>query len=178
MRRIRTQIDPPSALLSTETSVRTPTLNEAVLSALDAGRNYLLSIQHADGHWVGELQGDTILETEYVLLRYFMGWLDSDRLRKLSNFVRQSQRPEGGWAIYPGGPAEVSASVKAYLILKLAGLSPDEPEMVRAREAILALGGVTACNTFTKIYLTNFGQYDWDGTPVVPPELALRPSGV
>jgi squalene-hopene/tetraprenyl-beta-curcumene cyclase len=46
---------------------------------------------------------------------------------------------------------------------------------VRARDAILAHGGVTACNTFTKIYLAIFGQYDWDGTPVVPPELALLP---
>src|SRR6185436_1731642 len=70
---------------------------------------------------------------------------------------------------------EVSASVKAYLVLKLAGLPVEHPEMVRAREAILAAGGVTACNTFTKIYLCLFGQYDWDGAPIVPPELALLP---
>ena len=104
-----------------------------------------------------------------------MGRPDEDRLRKLAAHLRKMQRPDGGWAIYPGGPAEVSSSVKAYLALKLAGLTADHPEMVKAREAILAQGGVTACNTFTKIYLAVFGQYDWDGTPVVPPELALLP---
>ena len=35
--------------------------------------------------------------------------------------------------------------------------------MRRARRAILAQGGVTRCNTFTKLYLSMFGQYDWHG---------------
>ena len=151
-------------------------IQDPVLSALEAGRRYLLSIQKEDGHWVGELEGDTILESEYVLLRRFMGCLDEDRLRKLAGYLRKVQRPEGGWAIYPGGPAEVSSSVKAYLVLKLSGLTEGHPEMQRARTAILNAGGVTACNTFTKIYLSVFGQYDWDGTPVVPPELILLPN--
>jgi squalene-hopene/tetraprenyl-beta-curcumene cyclase len=145
------------------------------MEALEAGRNHLLSLQQPDGHWVGELEGDTILESEYALLRAFMGCLDADRLRKLANYLRKTQRPEGGWAVFPGGPVEVSSSVKAYLVLKLAGLEADHPEMLRAREAILEAGGVTACNTFTKIYLSIFGQYDWDGAPVVPPELILLP---
>lgn len=147
----------------------------AVLAALEAGRGYLLSIQQDDGHWVGELEGDTILESEYILLRYFMGCLDPERLRKLANYIRKVQRPEGGWSIYPGGGVEVSSSVKAYLVLKLAGLDAEHPEMVKARKAIMARGGVTACNTFTKIYLCIFGQYDWDGAPVVPPEIVLLP---
>ncbi len=121
------------------------------LPALERGRQYLLSLQRGDGHWVGELEGDTILETEYVLLRQFMGCLDEDRLRKLANHVRGQQLTTGGWSLYPGGPPDVSSSVKAYLTLKLAGVSRDHEEMVRAREAILGLGGVTAANTFTKI---------------------------
>jgi squalene-hopene/tetraprenyl-beta-curcumene cyclase len=171
----RSQSKAPSPTLSTQSSTSTRSFRSDILAALDAGRNYLLSIQQQDGHWVGELEGDTILESEYALLLYFMGDPDPDRLRKLTNYVRKHQRPEGGWAVYPGGPAEVSASVKAYLVLKLSGLSTDHPEMVKAREAILAGGGITRCNSFTKIYLSIFGLYDWDGTPVVPPELILLP---
>lgn len=171
MRRNQPQTQTP--VLSSPPAV---TLDEAILKSIDAGRDYLFSIQQPDGHWVGELEGDTILESEYVLLLHFMDRLDPDRLRKLANYIRKVQRPEGGWAIYPGGPVEVSSSVKAYLVLKWAGVPADDPEMVRAREAILAAGGVTACNTFTKIYLAIFGLYDWDGCPVVPPELALLPS--
>ena len=62
------------------------------------------------------------------------------------------QRPDGGWAIYPGGPCEVSASVKAYFALKLLGVSPDDPAMRRARQAILAAVGrrrATASRGFT-----------------------------
>lgn len=146
-----------------------------VLAAIEASRRHLLGIQRPDGHWVGELEGDTILESEYVLLRYFLGNLDESRLNGLAAYLRASQRPEGGWAIYAGGPVEVSSSVKAYVALRLAGLEPGHPEMRKAREAILAAGGVTRCNTFTKIYLSIFGLYDWDGTPVVPPELMLLP---
>lgn len=176
MRRIRTEKETPSPVLQNQSTTISQTLQEAVLNTLDRGRGFLLSIQQADGHWVGELEGDTILESEYALLRYFMGWLDDARLQKLAAYLRQTQRPDGGWAMYPGGHVEVSASVKAYVVLKLSGLSPDHPEMVSARRAILEHGGVTSCNTFTKIYLAIFGLYDWDGTPVVPAELILLPS--
>lgn len=176
MRRTAAQTSPRSAFLNPPQTLTAPTSRQTVLAALEAGRAYLFSIQRPDGHWVGELQGDTILESEYVLLRHFMGNLDPDRLRKLAQYLRAEQRPEGGWSIYPGGPVEVSSSVKAYLALKLAGLPADHPEMVRACTAIRAAGGVTACNTFTKIYLSIFGQYDWDGCPVVPPELILLPN--
>src|SRR5262245_44288362 len=98
------------------------------IRALDRGIQHLLEVRRPDGHWVGELEGDTILESEYVLLRHFMGCLDDARLAKLANYMRQQQRPEGGWALYPGGPADVSSSVKAYLALRLAGLDADHPE--------------------------------------------------
>ncbi len=45
-----------------------------------------------------------------------------------------------------------------------------------AREWILANGGVTECNTFTKIYLCFMGQYDYDAVPAIPPEIVLAPS--
>jgi squalene-hopene/tetraprenyl-beta-curcumene cyclase len=174
---------------------RTPA-SEALLTAIRRARECLLELQQADGHWVGELEGDTILESEYVLLLQFMesyagaegnasgagsaarragAWIDPDRLHGLANRLRAKQLPGGGWAIYPGGPAEIGASVKAYFALKLAGVRPDEPDMVRAREVIHSQGGPARANTFTKIYLALFGQYPWRGTPAIPPEIALLP---
>ncbi len=46
----------------------------------------------------------------------------------------------------------------------------------RARKRILELGGVTEVNTFTKIYLCFFGQYDYDAVPAIPPEIVLFPN--
>ncbi len=143
--------------------------------AIEAAQQYLFSIQKDDGHWVGELEGDTILESEYVLAMHFIGRTDDPKVRKAANYIRDKQLPTGGWALYPGGSPDISASAKAYFILKLVGDSADDPHMERARRAILALGGLDACNSFTQIYLAIFGQYDWAKCPSVPPEIILLP---
>lgn len=146
--------------------------------AIQSAQNYLLQIQQPDGHWSGELEGDTILESEYILTMHFIGRSRSDRVRKAANYIRGKALPEGGWAIYEGGPAEVSASAKAYFVLKLAGDSADAPHMKRAREVIRSLGGLDATNSFTRIYLAIFGQYPWERCPAVPPEIILLPRSV
>ncbi|HKP84770.1 MAG TPA: squalene--hopene cyclase [Blastocatellia bacterium] len=153
-------------------------LENDVRRAIQAAQNYLLDIQHQDGHWCGELEGDTILESEYILTMNFIGRTDSDRMRKAANYIRQKALPEGGWAIYEGGPPEVSASSKAYFVLKLMGDSADAPHMKRAREVIRGLGGLDATNSFTRIYLAIFGQYPWERCPAVPPEIILLPRTV
>ena len=58
----------------------------------------------------------------------------------------------------------------------MAGYSPDHPALAKARERILAMGGVTEVNTFTKIYLCFLGQYDYDAVPAIPPEIVLFPN--
>jgi squalene-hopene/tetraprenyl-beta-curcumene cyclase len=146
-----------------------------VRRAMRAARDYLLNIQHPDGHWCGELEGDTILESEYVLTMHFIGRLDDSRVKKAANYIRQQALPSGGWAIYHGGPAEVSASAKAYFVLKLMGDDPNAPHMKKAREVIRELGGLDATNSFTRIYLAIFGQYPWERCPAVPPEIILLP---
>jgi len=99
----------------------------------------------------------------------------ADQFRRAANYVRARQLPTGGWALYPGGPPEVGASVKAYFALKLAGVDRREPDMLRACQVIRSLGGPARANTFTKIYLALFGQYPWRGTPAIPPEIVLLP---
>ena len=66
--------------------------------------------------------------------------------------------------------------MKAYFGLKLAGYTADHPALQRARKKILEMGGVTEVNTFTKIYLCFFGQYDYDAVPAIPPEIVLFPN--
>ena len=145
-------------------------------SAIEATTQWLLDRQHPDGYWVGELEGDTILESEYVLLMTFLGREAEEVCVKACRYMRDREHADGGWAIYPGGPPEVSASVKAYLAMKIVGVPLDDPVMVRAREVILNLGGIQACNSFTRFYLALLGQIPYDHCPTVPPELVLIPS--
>jgi squalene-hopene/tetraprenyl-beta-curcumene cyclase len=146
-----------------------------VPGAVDRARRCLLARQAADGHWVGELQGDTLLESEYVLLMAFLGREREERVRKAARYVLGHQLPDGGWNIYPGGPAELSASVKAYFALKLAGHDAAAPYLRRARERIRAMGGAAGCNSFTKFYLALLGQFPYANCPAVPPEMMLLP---
>ena len=147
--------------------------SDALGQAAGATSRWLLERQTPDGHWVGELEGDTILESEYVLLLAFLGRERSAVCAKACKYLDDNQVPDGGWAIYPGGPVDVSASVKAYFALKLCGMPVDHPTMVRARGLVLDLGGADACNSFTRFYLALLGQISYDDCPSVPPELAL-----
>ena len=89
----------------------------------DRAADWLLYAQKPDGHWVAELEGDTILESEYILLMAFFGREnEADCLRAAKSMTTQVL-PGGGWAIHPGGKPDISASVKAYFALKLTGTS-------------------------------------------------------
>jgi squalene-hopene/tetraprenyl-beta-curcumene cyclase len=135
----------------------------------------LLDRQKDDGHWVGELQGDTILESEWVLLMAFLGRERDDRVRRAANYILTHQQADGGWSNYPGGPPDLSVSVKAYLALKIVGEPADAPHMRKAAEVIRSLGGAAASNSFTKFYLALLGQFPYDNCATVPPELVLLP---
>src|SRR5262249_9076501 len=144
-------------------------------AALDRARRCLLDRQAADGHWVGELQGDTILESEYILLMAFLGREREDKVRKAANYILTHELPGGGWNNYPGGPVDLSVSVKAYFALKLAGHDPEAVYMRSARDLIRSLGGAARCNSFTKFYLALLGQFPYANCPAVPPEMMLLP---
>src|SRR5262245_31661164 len=96
-------------------------LRARVASSEAQSRDHLLALQEPDGHWCGELAGDTILESEFIMLMCFLGRLSDPLCRKAAAQIRRQQIPESGWAIYPGGPPEVSASVKCYFVLALLG---------------------------------------------------------
>ena len=137
----------------------------------------LLAKQDKKGYWSSPLRADTTLESDMITLYAFMGWLESkkDKVRKFANFILSRQQADGGWNIYTNGPSEISATVKAYWALKIAGHTADQPYMQKAKEKITALGGIHAVNTYSKFYMALFGIYDWKGAPAIPPELMLFP---
>ena len=146
--------------------------------ALAAVREHLVSSQDPDGFWVGELEGDSILESEYILLMAYLGRHLDPVCRKMARVLLEEQNEEGGWSTYPGGPSQVSATVKSYFVLKLLGRPVDDPAMVRARAVVHRLGGAQACNSFTRFYLALLGQIPYAAVPYVPPELLFVPPKV
>ena len=164
-------IPAPSALLGNDSFKSDP-----VSHAVSAARNWLLEQQHIEGYWLGELEGDTILESEYILLLAYLGRGQSELAKKCARTIVAEQQPSGGWSLFPGGPIEISASVKAYWTLKITGHDPQSEYMVRAREAIRAAGGAEKVNSFTRFYLALLGIISYQQCPAVPPELMFIPS--
>ncbi len=146
-----------------------------VESAIASARDFLLGLQHPDGYWCSELEADSMLEADYILLHKLLESGDPGRLKRACTEMMRYQNPDGSWSIYPGGPGNISLSVKCYFSAKLMGIPAGDRRLAKCREWVLAHGGVTACNTFTKMYLCGLGQYDYDAVPAIPPEIVLFP---
>jgi len=116
---------------------------------------------------------DSTLVSDTVAYHHWNGKVDEEWQRKAVNHIFSMQLPDGGWNIYYGGPAEVNATIKAYLALKLAGVAVTDPRMLRAREVALNLGGIPRMNTFSKLYLALLGLFPWKYLPTIPSEVLL-----
>ncbi len=149
---------------------------ERITQGIAQAKDWLFNQQHPDGYWCGELEADSMLESDYIFMHTLLGTGEPGRMERAINEILRHQNEDGGWGLFPGGPSNISYGVKAYLALKLMGWSKDHPVLVKAREWVLAHGGVVECNTFTKIYLCALGQYDYDAVPAIPPEIVLFPN--
>jgi squalene-hopene/tetraprenyl-beta-curcumene cyclase len=158
-------------------------LEAAASRAIRRTAEWLLSLQAGNGHWCGELTADSTLESDYILFQLWLYppesgvWNPPTRplIDKAVSSILERQLPDGGFNIYFAGPSEISASVKAYTALKLAGLDPQGAPMRRLRNRILELGGIQSANSYTKINLNLFDLYPREDCPTIPPEVALLP---
>ncbi|WP_426435037.1 squalene--hopene cyclase [Bradyrhizobium genosp. P] len=147
-------------------------LEKSISTATEA----LMGYRQSDGHWVFELEADSTIPAEYVLLRHYLAEpVDAELEAKIANYLRRVQGAHGGWPLVHEGPFDMSASVKSYFALKMIGDSVDAPHMSRAREAIRSRGGASGSNVFTRFLLALYGVVTWRATPVLPIEIMLLP---
>lgn len=146
-------------------------LNTATSKSIEA----LLREQHADGHWVFELEADATIPSEYILLDHFLDTINQPLHERMAVYLRSIQEAHGGWPLFHRGALDISASVKAYFALKCVGDDINAPHMARAREAILSHGGAEKANVFTRIQMALFGAVPWRAVPEMPVEIMLLP---
>src|SRR5437868_12068625 len=120
----------------------TSTDTTALEQHIQAATRALLEQQKPDGHWVFELEADSTIPAEYVLLRHYLAEpVDAELERKIAVYLRRTQGTHGGWPLFQDGALDMSASVKAYFALKTIGDDVNGPHMTHAREAIRSGGG-------------------------------------
>jgi squalene-hopene/tetraprenyl-beta-curcumene cyclase len=148
----------------------------AELTALDTvverAADRLLSLQHPDGWWKGELESNATMIAEHLFLLHFLNLRDPETDRLLANELLARRRDDGTWSIWFDGPPDLSVTVEAYTALKLAGMDAGDP----TREYIRRAGGIARTRIFTRAFLALIGQWPWGRLAHVPVELILLPA--
>ena len=141
---------PPRAASASETDTDTPRAagaQDAAAHAIRRATDFLLARQDAQGWWKGDLETNVTMDAEDLLLRQFLGIRDEKTTKAAALFIRGEQRADGTWATFYGGPGELSATIEAYVALRLAGDAPDEPHMAKASAWIRERGGIAILST-------------------------------
>ncbi len=145
---------------------------------IDAGSRALRQVQDPAGWWKGELQTNVTMDAEDLLLRQFLGIRTAAQTERAARWIRAQQCDDGTWAVFHGGPPDLSTTVEAYVALRLAGDRPEADHMRRAARFVVEHGGIEASRVFTRIWLALFGLWPWETLPVLPPELLWLPPSV
>ena len=144
----------------------------------------LLSRQDGQGWWSARSAGDVTLAAEALLVREFLGIRTAEVTNAAAQQIRSLQQADGRWTgsgesgTEGDGPAaagDLSASVLAYLALRLAGDSADAYHMAVAAGWIRDAGGVGAAGVLARAWLATFGLAGWEDIPVPAPELIYLP---
>jgi squalene-hopene/tetraprenyl-beta-curcumene cyclase len=146
-------------------------LDQGITAALDWADAH----QDPRGFWVGMLESNTCIESEWILAFHVLGY-EYSQIDRLVRGILQRQRDDGSWESYFDAPSgDINATVETYAALRLSGLSADDEPLRRAREWIFANGGLRQIRVFTRIWLALIGEWPWTSTPNLPPEVIRLP---
>jgi squalene-hopene/tetraprenyl-beta-curcumene cyclase len=156
----------------------------AASAAVQRVSQILLARQDGQGWWSGRSAGEVTLEAEALLVAEVLGIRTAEVTSAVAQQIRSLQLADGRWtgngepAADGGGPeaaGDLSASVLAYLALRLAGDSADAYHMALAAGWIRDAGGAAAVGVLARTWLALFGLAEWSDVPVPVPELSYLP---
>lgn len=144
--------------------------------AIEKAQDLLLTHQFSEGYWWYTLEANETIGAEYIFLTEFLGASNPRTNKGLCRRILSQQRVNGSWALFHGGPGDLSTTLECYWALKLCGFSIESSELKRARRFILKAGGPTKARIFTKIHMALFGLAPWEAVPAMPLNLILAPT--
>jgi squalene-hopene/tetraprenyl-beta-curcumene cyclase len=136
----------------------------------------LLSHQAEEGYWWYTLEANETIGAGVIQLMNTIGAVDPEVQEGLARRILSQQKSDGAWAIYYGGPSDLSTTIECYFALRLAGRQPEDPALARARAFIVSNGGLTKMRAFSRIHLALFGLVPWSACPSMPVWFMLLPA--
>ncbi|WP_093393140.1 squalene--hopene cyclase [Thermodesulforhabdus norvegica] len=144
--------------------------------AISLALRWLEAQQKPEGYWMGWLESNSCMEAEWLLAFHFMGIRDPVKEEGLVKAILRAQRPDGSWQVYYNAPqGDINTTVECYAALRSVGFSPDHEVLKAARRWILSHGGLNSVRVFTQYWLALIGEWPWEATPTLPPELIFLP---
>ncbi|GAA5907380.1 lanosterol synthase ERG7 [Sporobolomyces salmoneus] len=148
------------------------------------GFEFYKRLQSKDGHWSGEYGGPMFLLPGIIIAMYItktaipQEW-KIEISRYLSNLQRKGPgEADQGWGIHFEAKSSVFGTGLNYVVLRLLGVGPDEPMMIRARATLHALGGCAGIPSWGKFWLALLNVHSWKGLNPTPAELWLLPDSL
>ncbi|GAA5933642.1 lanosterol synthase ERG7 [Sporobolomyces koalae] len=148
------------------------------------GFEFYKRLQSPDGHWAGEYGGPMFVMPGIVIAMYItkvpipQEWR-VEMTRYLANMQRSGpDERDQGWGIHFEAQSSVFGTGLNYVVLRLLGVGPDEPMMIRARNTLHALGGCAGIPSWGKFWLALLNVHSWRGLNPTPAELWLLPEAL
>ena len=164
-----TDTDLPEALFK---SVKPETAREAAKQ----GMRFFELLLTEDGHWAGEYGGPLFLLAGIAVVYHITGQkLEEAQRVEIIRYCKNTVGAEGGWGLHIEGHSIMLCTVLNYVVMRLLGVSPNDPVCVQARAFIQEHGGAITVPSWGKFWLSCLNVYHWDGVNALLPELWLLP---
>uniref|UniRef100_A0A8C4I5E5 Terpene cyclase/mutase family member n=1 Tax=Dicentrarchus labrax TaxID=13489 RepID=A0A8C4I5E5_DICLA len=153
-----------------------PAAHTAVDAALK-GMNFYSHLQAEDGHWAGDYGGPLFLLPGLLITCHVAKIPLAEAWKKeMVRYLRSVQMADGGWGLHIEDKSTVFGTALSYTSLRILGVQPDDPDMVRARNNLHSKGGAVGIPSWGKFWLAILNVYSWEGMNTLLPEMWLFPT--
>uniref|UniRef100_A0AAQ5YPW4 Terpene cyclase/mutase family member n=1 Tax=Amphiprion ocellaris TaxID=80972 RepID=A0AAQ5YPW4_AMPOC len=175
--REQTMLEAHSLGLDTSKFVHgSPAAHTAVDAALK-GMHFYSHLQAEDGHWAGDYGGPLFLLPGLLITCHVAKIPLAEAWRKeMVRYLRSVQLSDGGWGLHIEDKSTVFGTALSYTSLRILGVDPDDPDMVRARNNLHSKGGAAGIPSWGKFWLAILNVYSWEGMNTLLPEMWLFPT--
>ncbi|XP_063197639.1 lanosterol synthase isoform X3 [Chroicocephalus ridibundus] len=176
-RRAQTALEEHSLGLDTGTTLRPLPAAGTAREAACKGMQFYAALQAEDGHWAGDYGGPLFLLPGLLITCHTVKIQLPEGFRKeMVRYLRSVQLPDGGWGLHVEDKSTVFGTALNYIALRILGVGPDDPDIVRARVNLHSKGGAVGIPSWGKFWLAVLNVYSWEGMNTLLPEMWLLPT--
>uniref|UniRef100_A0A7N8Y4W2 Terpene cyclase/mutase family member n=1 Tax=Mastacembelus armatus TaxID=205130 RepID=A0A7N8Y4W2_9TELE len=175
--REQTMLEAHSLGLDTSKFVSASAAAHTAVDAALKGMHFYGHLQAEDGHWAGDYGGPLFLLPGLLITCHVAKIPLAEAWKKeMVRYLRSVQLPDGGWGLHIEDKSTVFGTALSYTSLRILGVEPDDPDMVRARNNLYSKGGAVGIPSWGKFWLAILNVYSWEGMNTLLPEMWLFPT--